>query len=352
MAAKEKIFCALYFSLTAETLLKPPVLKKSNKLIDFLIAISIIYFMKFRLLKPLTILSTLLIIFLCFTASASAFFVSSEKTHVWKNFFSDAFFTRNFSPLTADNTPDKNYDDKKIASDSLLVSKSEIKALEAICFTEETLISTKSGYKKIKDILVGDYVYSKNISSSDECLKKVVNTSVKETKVIVRIFIENENIRTTLEHPFYVKIKGWTAAKDLKSNDELILFSNISKPIKKIEIENLHDPIKVYNFEVEDWHTYFVGNEKILVHNSCSAGRFPKNTAEDIKKVLGVTKEEFHKPGGIKDLIKTQFSKELKEAGITNPDIGIDEVGNLLLKHPKNNKIINTNVPWKYFVDE
>ena len=80
--------------------------------------------MKFRLLKPLTILSTLLIILLCFTASASAFFVSSEKIHVGKIFFSDAFFTRNFSPLTAENTPVKNYDDKKFASVSLLVPKS------------------------------------------------------------------------------------------------------------------------------------------------------------------------------------------------------------------------------------
>jgi len=80
--------------------------------------------MKFRLLKPLTILSTLLIILLCFTASASAFFVSSEKIHVGKIFFSDAFFTRNFSPLTAENTPVKNYDDKNFASVSLLVPKS------------------------------------------------------------------------------------------------------------------------------------------------------------------------------------------------------------------------------------
>ena len=81
--------------------------------------------MKFRLLKPLTILSTLLIIFLCFTASASAFFVSSEKTRVGNFFSFDAFFTRNFLPLTADNTPDKNYDDKKFASDSLLGPKSK-----------------------------------------------------------------------------------------------------------------------------------------------------------------------------------------------------------------------------------
>ena len=30
-------------------------------------------------------------------------------------------------------------------------------------------------------------------------------------------------------------------------------------------------PVKVYNFEVEDFHTYYVGSEDdVLVHNSCN----------------------------------------------------------------------------------
>ncbi|WP_294100003.1 polymorphic toxin-type HINT domain-containing protein [uncultured Ruminococcus sp.] len=28
-------------------------------------------------------------------------------------------------------------------------------------------------------------------------------------------------------------------------------------------------PVKVYNFEVEDFHTYFVGENGIFVHNWC-----------------------------------------------------------------------------------
>ena len=33
------------------------------------------------------------------------------------------------------------------------------------------------------------------------------------------------------------------------------------------EIENLDESIKVYNLEVEDYHTYFVGDVPVLVHN-------------------------------------------------------------------------------------
>ena len=90
--------------------------------------------MKFRLLK---LLSILFIILAFFTCSASAFFVSSEKIHVGKIFFSDAFFTGNFSPLTAENTPVKNYDDKKFASDSLLATKSGDKLVKVTSWADK-----------------------------------------------------------------------------------------------------------------------------------------------------------------------------------------------------------------------
>ena len=39
-------------------------------------------------------------------------------------------------------------------------------------------------------------------------------------------------------------------------------------------------PIAVYNFEVEDFHTYYVGDSSVLVHNACTPklnpGKFTK----------------------------------------------------------------------------
>lgn len=34
----------------------------------------------------------------------------------------------------------------------------------------------------------------------------------------------------------------------------------------------LKEALDVYNFEVDDWHTYFVSESAILVHNDCSIG--------------------------------------------------------------------------------
>ena len=36
-----------------------------------------------------------------------------------------------------------------------------------------------------------------------------------------------------------------------------------------VEHELLEAPITVYNFEVEDFHTYYVGSASVLVHNKC-----------------------------------------------------------------------------------
>ena len=39
--------------------------------------------------------------------------------------------------------------------------------------------------------------------------------------------------------------------------------------IKSIKVEKLSEPETTYNFEVEDFHTYYVGESEVLVHNAC-----------------------------------------------------------------------------------
>jgi len=42
--------------------------------------------------------------------------------------------------------------------------------------------------------------------------------------------------------------------------------------VEFVQHEILETPVKVYNFEVEDFHTYFVGESSVLVHNTCPQG--------------------------------------------------------------------------------
>ena len=78
------------------------------------------------------------------------------------------------------------------------------------------------------------------------------------------------------EHPFYVPKKGWTSAIDLRAGDIVV--------VEQVQHELLESPETTYNFEVEDYHTYYVGNTEVLVHNMCAKKR-------DIRQVEQAARE-------------------------------------------------------------
>ena len=39
--------------------------------------------------------------------------------------------------------------------------------------------------------------------------------------------------------------------------------------VEWVQHELLESPVKVYNFQVEDYHTYYVSESGVLVHNTC-----------------------------------------------------------------------------------
>jgi intein/homing endonuclease len=93
----------------------------------------------------------------------------------------------------------------------------------------------------------------------------VTATTQREVDATVEITLEGETIETTAEHPFYTR-KGWKDAADLTLDDELKTKKGEWKFIKKHEFA--YQKRKVFNFEVEGWHTYFVGILAWLVHNA------------------------------------------------------------------------------------
>ena len=71
-------------------------------------------------------------------------------------------------------------------------------------------------------------------------------------------------------HPFYVKeFDKFIRAEELKIGFTLLLSDGTSVTIEAIEKECLSVPETTYNFEVADFHTYYVAESKILTHNKC-----------------------------------------------------------------------------------
>jgi len=84
------------------------------------------------------------------------------------------------------------------------------------------------------------------------------------------VIVDSERITCTPNHSFYSPVKGWTDAIQLKAGDRLQLLNGEYVIIEQVQHELLESPVTVYNFEVKGFHTYFVGETSVLVHNRCS----------------------------------------------------------------------------------
>jgi len=120
-------------------------------------------------------------------------------------------------------------------------------------------------------------VWAEDPETGERALKRVVRTFLNESDELVHVKVNGETITCTPEHPFYVYGAGWVAAKDLKPDYRLVLQNGRDVSVDAIWREKLAEPTAVYNFEVEDFHTYYVGSSCILVHNQCV---LPKNNSK------------------------------------------------------------------------
>ena len=142
--------------------------------------------------------------------------------------------------------------------------------LTSQCFTGDTLVSTESGLRPIEDIQAGDYVWSENTETGEKELKKVLAVSVTETDMLVHVTTQTGTvINTTENHPFYTEGKGWCVASELEEGDVLRTQDGKTETVASVETETLDEPVKVYNLEIEDSHTYYVSADGVLVHNAC-----------------------------------------------------------------------------------
>ena len=144
------------------------------------------------------------------------------------------------------------------------------------CFIAGTLVATETGYVTIENIRVGDLVWAHDPETGETALKPVVQTFRNETTEWIHVTVKGETLTCTPEHPFYSPVKGWTSAIDLRAGDILVMLNGEYVVIEQVQHELLESPAAIYNFEVADFHTYYVGEEPVLVHNrGCGKSNFP-----------------------------------------------------------------------------
>jgi len=163
-------------------------------------------------------------------------------------------------------------------------------------------VKTAEGDKNIEDVEEGDYVLAKNPETGEQEYKKVTRTYIHEKTILVHVFVGEQEIETTPEHPFYVEGIGFVCAGELKAGDIIQTADGRKLPVDDIEAEYLNEPVLVYNFEVEDFHTYYVSGLGVLVHNMCmvAGGRNSSKTTRrqafrQAKEAAGIPKSAQYK---------------------------------------------------------
>ena len=108
-------------------------------------------------------------------------------------------------------------------------------------------------------------------SLSYEPITDIISTPNREQKWVHVTLSDGKVITATEGHPFRTA-EGWRDAVLLKKGDILILTGSDGKP-STIQVDGIRYETKVlttYNLEVANAHTFFVGEDAVLVHNAMS----------------------------------------------------------------------------------
>ncbi|MEK5332837.1 polymorphic toxin-type HINT domain-containing protein [Lysinibacillus sp. FSL W8-0992] len=129
-----------------------------------------------------------------------------------------------------------------------------------------------------------------NDSDGQTAYKKVTNLYRNQRDDLIKLYVGKQIIETTDNHPFWVEGKGWVLADELQIGDKLQKADGSNLKIDKVEFVRMDEPVTVYNFTVEDYHTYYVTDIGVWVHNTqCSTTRawIQRSTYNKIYKSVG-----------------------------------------------------------------
>jgi hypothetical protein len=133
------------------------------------------------------------------------------------------------------------------------------------CLAAGTQVCTAAGPTAIEAIKVGDLVLSQNPETGELAYKPVLRTTVRPPGKLVKIQAGKDTIQSSGGHTFWVDGSGWVKARKLGGGARLHAVSGATT----VESAEQTDVVaRTYNLIVADFHTYFVGYERVLSHDN------------------------------------------------------------------------------------
>ena len=152
--------------------------------------------------------------------------------------------------------------------------------------------------KNIEDIRKGDKVVSYDETTGIIESKTVTQTFESNHDELIKVTTsDDQTITSSVGHPYYVQNKStWIEAQNLRAGDILRTVNGKKVVVEQVQHEILERTETLYNFEVEDNHDYFVGENTnitieqfVLVHNFCEPGayRIKVDLGDEIGEYIG-----------------------------------------------------------------
>jgi hypothetical protein len=135
------------------------------------------------------------------------------------------------------------------------------------CFAGDTLVKTERGKIPIRNVSIGDWVWSWSEVDGAFGYHQVVGTSENIAGEIVEIAVGDDVVRATPNHPVWVKSVGWLPCGELQTGDEIEALGGAAR-VDSVRYASVPGGVKVYNLTVEYAHTYYVGDLELLCHNA------------------------------------------------------------------------------------
>ena len=137
----------------------------------------------------------------------------------------------------------------------------------ACSFTGDTEVTTDQGLQPIGDLRVGTLVLAYNQDTDTTAYYPVEAVLVHDDPIRVTLTVDGISIETTPEHPFYTQDCTWVPAGNLHVGDHVRKADGSFGVVQAVVV--VRQPQEMYNLTVATAHTFFVGLQQLLVHNTC-----------------------------------------------------------------------------------
>jgi RHS repeat-associated protein len=142
------------------------------------------------------------------------------------------------------------------------------------CFAAGTLIDTDRGLRPIEQIKVGDRVRSRDVATGVTEYKAVTALIRPHDRQLYEVRLKQaqtglvEVFSVTDDHPWMSGDGHWLTTLQLVAGGRIQTEDH--HDVQVVSVTKTKLTADTYNLDVADFHTYFVGKERVWVHNACS----------------------------------------------------------------------------------